>query len=88
MAGTHSSKKRGDETHAPVHVQKRRGGRSSNAPIHVQTFLRGVDYPVRKQDLLKRAEQEGADESVLEALRDIPDREYESPTSVSREVAS
>ena len=55
-------------------------------PVQVQKFLGGLDYPVGKQDLLDRARGEGADENVMEALERIPDREYDSPTAVSREV--
>lgn len=56
-------------------------------PIEVQKALGGVDYPAKKDDLVNNAEQSGADESVLAALRDIPDKEYDSPAEVSKEVA-
>ncbi len=56
-------------------------------PIEVQKALGGVDYPAKKDDLVNNAEQSGADESVLAALRSIPDKEYDSPAEVSKEVA-
>ena len=31
-------------------------------PVRVQKFLGGLDYPASKEDLIKRAEREGADE--------------------------
>ncbi len=37
-------------------------------PVRVQTFLGGLDYPVAKEDLMKRAGQEGADREVRSAL--------------------
>ncbi|WP_332673093.1 DUF2795 domain-containing protein [Aromatoleum sp.] len=55
-------------------------------PVQVQKFLGGLDYPVGKRALLDRARGEGADENVMEALERITDREYDSPTAVSREV--
>jgi hypothetical protein len=55
-------------------------------PTQIQKFLKGVDYPVTKQDLLEMAQDEGADENVLNALQQIPDREYSSPVAVSKEV--
>ncbi|MGE5469511.1 MAG: DUF2795 domain-containing protein [Bacteroidota bacterium] len=62
--------------------------RKHDAPesIQVQKFLSGLDYPAGKQDLLKTAKQHGADNAILEILEQIPDQEYTSPITVSREV--
>ncbi|MFN8593237.1 MAG: DUF2795 domain-containing protein [Thermomicrobiales bacterium] len=56
-------------------------------PIQIQTYLKGVDYPAGKTDLLGRAEQEGADEEVRRALESLPDREFQSPAEVSESLA-
>lgn len=56
-------------------------------PVQLQKFLRGVDYPARKDDLVRHAEQQGADQEVLDTLRRIPDREYDGPNAVSAAVA-
>jgi hypothetical protein len=53
----------------------------------VQKFLGGLDYPVGKSELIDKAEQSGADKQTLQALQQIPERQYESPISVSREVS-
>lgn len=55
--------------------------------IHVQKFLGGLDYPVDKQSLIDMAEQNGADKETVAALEKIPEREYENPVEVSREVS-
>ena len=55
-------------------------------PVQAQTFLGGIDYPASKEDLVEHAEQQGADEEVLDALRQIPDREYDGPNAVSHEI--
>lgn len=55
-------------------------------PVQVQKFLGGLDYPVGKRQIVDKAKQEGADDKVLKALEQIADREYDSPTAVSREV--
>lgn len=55
-------------------------------PVQVQKFLGGLDYPVGKQDILDKAKEQGADDKVMKALEQIPDREYASPVAVSREV--
>jgi hypothetical protein len=52
-------------------------------PIQIQKFLKGVDYPASKNDLLKNAEREGADEDARATLERLPDQEYESPADVS-----
>jgi hypothetical protein len=56
------------------------------SPIDIQKALGGMDYPARKDDIVRHAEQNGADGEVLEALRKIEDREYEGPSGVSSAV--
>ena len=56
-------------------------------PIQVQKYLSGVDYPANKDDLVRHAESHGADDRVLEALRSIPERRYEGPNAISKEIA-
>ncbi len=45
-----------------------------------------MDYPASKQDIVKKAEQEGADENVRSTLEQIPDRQYDGPNAVSHEI--
>lgn len=56
-------------------------------PIQVQKYLSGIDYPASKDDIVRTAEQEDADGDVLDALRAIPDGEYDAPTAVSSAVS-
>ena len=56
-------------------------------PIQVQKFLDGVDYPASRDDIVKAAEDSGADDRMLEALKAIPEGDYDAPTAVSRAVA-
>jgi hypothetical protein len=56
-------------------------------PIELQKHLGGVDYPASRDDLVRAAEQNGAGDDVLEALRGIPDREYDAPTAVTKAVS-
>lgn len=55
-------------------------------PIQLQKHLKGVDYPASKEDLIKHAKQQGADENALSALEQIPDEQYETPTDVSKAI--
>jgi len=56
-------------------------------PIQVQKFLGGIDYPATKETLISKAKESGADSNVLDALQNIPDKEYDSPTAVSSAVS-
>ena len=55
-------------------------------PIQVQRFLKGADYPVSKADLVRLAEQEGADENVRTTLEQLPEQQYDGPTAVSEAI--
>jgi hypothetical protein len=55
-------------------------------PIRVQQYLSGIEYPAIKQDLIEHANREGADFKVIEALEDLPNRDYRSPSDVSEEL--
>ncbi len=55
-------------------------------PIEVQKFLGGIDYPASKEEIVRRAQDAGAGDDVLEALDKIDDREYEGPTAVSEAI--
>ncbi len=53
-------------------------------PIQAQKFLKGMDYPASKDDLVKHAEKQGADENVRSALEQLPEEQYETPADVSQ----
>lgn len=56
-------------------------------PIQIQKFLGGIDYPAKREDLISRAKDSGADSNVMEALKALPDQEYDSPTAVSSAIS-
>lgn len=55
-------------------------------PVQIQKYLSGVDYPASKDDLVKYARNQGADENVQETLRQIPDQQYQTPADVSQAI--
>ncbi len=57
-------------------------------PIQVQKYLSGIDYPASKQELVRRAEDQGADDNVRQTLERLPEREYNSPNDVSEAIGS
>jgi hypothetical protein len=56
-------------------------------PIQMQKYLSGVDYPCNRDQLVKHAQEHGADEEVVGHLRSLPDRTYDGPNAVSAEYA-
>ena len=56
------------------------------SPFRIQKYLDGLRYPARKQQVLERARSRGADSDLLQLLLLLPDRDYESPISLSCEV--
>jgi hypothetical protein len=56
-------------------------------PIEVQKYLSGVDYPAARDDLVRAAESNGADSDTLDQLRGLPDRSYEGPSGVSKDIS-
>lgn len=56
-------------------------------PIELQKSLHGVDYPCDRDGLVKAAEKNKAQREIIDFLRGIPDRTYESPSTVSQQVS-
>jgi hypothetical protein len=55
-------------------------------PVQIQKFLKGVDYPASKDDLIRQAEKEGADQNVRDALARLPDERFQTPADVSQAI--
>ncbi|MEA5619198.1 DUF2795 domain-containing protein [Cronbergia sp. UHCC 0137] len=56
-------------------------------PVEVQKHLKGVDYPAEKQELIKHAQQQGADKQVLSLLEQLPEgEEYGDPTELNKAI--
>ena len=55
--------------------------------IRVQKYLGGIQYPATKQQLIKQARANQADDDALARLTGMPEREYSGPDEVSQAVA-
>ncbi len=51
-------------------------------PIEVQKHLKGMSYPASKDDVVSRAEQNGAGHELLEQLRGMSRDEFTGPDDV------
>jgi hypothetical protein len=62
--------------------------RTANAaPIEVQKFLKGVEYPAKKKDLVNKARQNKADEDIISLLEGMKENAFKSPAEVSKALA-
>lgn len=50
------------------------------------SLAEGMPLPARRDEIVEYAEIEGADEDILDALRALPDREYESLDDIEEAV--
>ena len=65
-----------------------RSGQATANPIQLQKYLAGVDYPAKKQELVGRAKELGADEAVLQTLERLDETEFQTPAEVSKAVGA
>ncbi|MGY8526952.1 DUF2795 domain-containing protein [Paracidovorax citrulli] len=63
-----------------------KGGSQDPSPIDVQKSLKGLDFPASKEDILSKAQEGGASEDILAELEQIPEREYQTPADISKEL--
>jgi hypothetical protein len=55
----------------------------TDSPIQLQKYLGGVDYPVDKDTLVRKARDNGADDDVVRTLQGLPFDNFNSPNDVS-----
>ncbi len=56
------------------------------APLEIEQYLRGVQYPANKNNLINHARQLGASQDMLETLSNLRERIFNSPADVSRAI--
>lgn len=61
-------------------------GKSNTTPTQIQKELKGMNYPASKQDLLDHIDNNGKNKEVHSLLEQIPDKEYNSPVEVNKEI--
>lgn len=55
------------------------------SPIKVQKALKDMDYPAKKEDLVKHAKDRNASDEVMQDINELPDKEYTNAADVSKE---
>jgi hypothetical protein len=57
------------------------GGES---PANVQKYLKGVNYPAKKRQLVEQAKKNDAPDEVIVLLQRFPDQEFSGPQDVMK----
>lgn len=57
-------------------------GVGGHSPSNVAKYLKGIDFPAHREDLVKHAKKNDADEEVIDELKKMPDEEYGSMADV------
>ena len=61
-------------------------GNNQPSFTEVQKHLSGMDYPATRDQLVEHAKKSGAPEGIIQSLRRLPEREFEGPNAVSKEM--
>ena len=56
------------------------------SPAQVEKFLKGIDFPAGKQDIINHAKQNKASDDVMQLLQQMPDKDYASAADVAKEI--
>lgn len=56
-------------------------------PIELQKYLKGIDYPAGKDDLVQTAQSNGAPDEIVDALRSAGQDSFDGPTAVQSAVS-
>jgi hypothetical protein len=67
---------------------RRRGEDHGSGGGEIEDLLGGLDFPATRRDLLRHAQDMGAHDVVIRALRDLPERSYRSPADLLREIGN
>jgi hypothetical protein len=57
-------------------------------PIEVQKHLKGMSYPASKDELVSTAEDNGADDELMEQLRGVSKSRFTGPDDVMEALKS
>lgn len=59
-------------------------GVGGESPANVATYLKGIDYPANKEQLVQHAQKNGAESEVVDVLNNMPDHEYGNMADVMK----
>lgn len=63
-----------------------RGSREKASPAAVERYLKGIDLPANKKELIECAEDNGAPDDVLSVLSHLSEKEYATVIDITKEI--
>jgi hypothetical protein len=55
-------------------------------PVEVEKSLKGIDFPAKREDLVKHAQQRGANREVIETIENLPEEEFRNAADVAKAI--
>ena len=55
-------------------------------PVEIEKSLRGINFPATKEEITKKAKENGAGREILDALNKLSEKEYQKPMDITKEV--
>ncbi|MFC0669479.1 DUF2795 domain-containing protein [Azotobacter chroococcum] len=59
-------------------------GLGGQSPANVAYYLKGIDFPASRDQILKHAEGNGAESAVIDKINQLPDVNYEDMADVMK----
>jgi len=59
-------------------------GQGGQSPSNISHYLKGIDFPATKDQLLEHAQENDAEQDVLDKIESMPDEEYQSMADVMK----
>jgi len=57
-------------------------GLGGESPANVNFYLKGMDFPAGREDLVRQAQQNDAPPEVLDVIKRMPDRRFQNMANV------
>ncbi|TCZ63556.1 DUF2795 domain-containing protein [Roseicella aquatilis] len=61
-------------------------GLGGHSPANVTHHLKGIHFPAKKQDLIRQAKKNGAEQDIMQVLDGMEEREFDSIAEVMKAV--
>lgn len=65
-------------------AQEGSSGGTQGSAANVTHALKGIDFPCSKQDLIKHAQNNNAEQTVVDELKNLPDEQYNNMADVMK----
>jgi Protein of unknown function (DUF2795) len=59
-------------------------GVGGHSPANIQKYLKGQNYPARKDDLVRTAQDNNAPKDVLDVIKHLPEDNFGGPQDVMK----